>query len=143
MRFKALVMVLAAGLLMAAEKPKKEGGKKGILEGTWSIVSATENGKEEADVKDDKVVFAGDNVTVTTKKGEHKGTFKIDPKKKTIDFTPSDGDQKGETFKGLYDLKKDKLTLCFAPPGQDRPTELKSDEGSGRILAVLKRAKAE
>jgi hypothetical protein len=35
----------------------------------------------------------------------------------------------------------DTLTLCLAPPGEDRPTEFKVKKDSGQLLMVLKRVK--
>jgi uncharacterized protein (TIGR03067 family) len=145
MKARGLVFVLAMGLLVAADKPKKEDGKKGVkgLDGTWEVVSATRDGKANENAKGDKVVFAGNNVTVQGQDGEHKGTVQVDPKKKTMDFTPTEGEQKGQTFKGIYELKKGELKVCLAEPGKDRPKEFTSEEGSGRMLVVMKRAKAE
>jgi uncharacterized protein (TIGR03067 family) len=138
MRARGLVLALAAGLLVAAEKTDK-GGKS--LEGTWLIVSVTQDGKADDKAKDHKVVFEGNKMTVDTEKGQHKGTFSLDPKKKTIDIMPSEGNNKGKTFKGIYELKGNDLKLCFTRPDNERPKEFKSEAGSGCVLAVLKRAK--
>jgi uncharacterized protein (TIGR03067 family) len=140
-----VVLVLAVGLLLAAEKPTKEEGTKKAkgLGGTWMIVSITQDGKNDDKAKDRKVIFEGKNITVKAEKGDHKVTFKIDQKKKTIDLTPADGPEKDKTFKGIYELKKGELKICFARPGKDRPTEFTSEAGSGRMLVVLKRGKSE
>jgi uncharacterized protein (TIGR03067 family) len=141
MRTHGLVLALVAGLLVAADKADKGGGKQGpkAIQGTWLIVSATEDGKTNDKAKDRKVVFEGKTMTVDTPGGQHKGTFTVDPKKMTFDISPSDGPQKGKIFKGIYELKGGQLKLCLARPDSDRPKEFKSEQGSGRILAVLKR----
>ena len=44
-----VVLFVVAGLLVGADDPKKDGGKKGtkVLEGSWVIVSITRDGKTE------------------------------------------------------------------------------------------------
>jgi uncharacterized protein (TIGR03067 family) len=140
MTARVLIVALAVGLLVAAEKPKDEGAKKNPLEGTWEVVTATSDGKDSENAKGDTLVFKGTKVTHKAKDGDHGGTIKIDAKKKTLDFTPSEGEQKDMVFKGIYELKKNELKICIAFPGADRPTDFTSAEGSKRILAVLKRA---
>jgi uncharacterized protein (TIGR03067 family) len=43
--------------------------------------------------------------------------------------------------KGIYDLKDDTLTVCFAVPGRPRPTKLESPEGEQTLVFVMKRKK--
>ena len=142
---KLILVALTVGLVMGTEKPKKDDGKKGAtaLEGNWEVVSLTGNGKENDDAKGYRVVFQGKTLTVKGKEGgKTVTTFKIDPKKKTIDLIPTKGDNKGKTQKGIYELKKGRLTICFVGPGKDRPTKFTSEKGSGNSLVVLKRAKS-
>src|SRR5262249_34823163 len=75
-----VVLALVVGLLVGADKPKKDKGKKEAteLEGTWVVVSATVNEKDDDQAKDAKVVFKGKNLTIKTKEGDLEGTFKID-----------------------------------------------------------------
>jgi uncharacterized protein (TIGR03067 family) len=70
---------------------------------------------------------------VYNKKGDIESTFKIDPKKKTIDVT-----KPGVTWpiKGIYSLKGQELKVCI---GETRPKDLTCKKGSGRFLVVLKR----
>jgi hypothetical protein len=46
-------------------------------------------------------------------------------------------------FQGILILAGNQLTLWLARPGEDRPTEASSTEGSGHILLVLERANSE
>jgi uncharacterized protein (TIGR03067 family) len=142
---KQLVLVLVVGLLVAADDAKKEDGKKKAkgFEGTWEVVSINSNGKDNKEAKGEKVIFKGKNITVKGKKGDHKATFTLDPEKKAIDLSPTDGPNKGKIHKGIYELKKGELKICFAGPDKDRPTKFTSEEGSGNTLVVLKRAKSE
>jgi uncharacterized protein (TIGR03067 family) len=138
-----VLAALSVGLLVGADDPSKDKGKKGAtaLEGTWVVVSATEGGREDKDLKNVEIVFKGNNIVLKTKDGDITATFRIDPKKKTFDLTPADGPGKGKTFKGIFQLKGDELKVCHAPPGKDRPKDFTSEKGSRNVLVVLKRAK--
>jgi uncharacterized protein (TIGR03067 family) len=137
-----VLVALAVGFLVGAVAPNKDKGKKGAtaLEGTWVVVSYTENGKERDGAKGGKIVFKGKDVTINTPVApERQGTFKIDLKEKKIDTTFSDQEV---TFRGIYALKGDDLKICMARPEKDRPKDFTAKKGSGRSLIVLKRAKA-
>ena len=72
------------------------------------------------------------------------GTIKVEPGKKpaTIDLAITEGDDKGKSQVGIYKVDGDTITVCLAAPGaKDRPTEFKSTEENGHILATIKRAK--
>jgi uncharacterized protein (TIGR03067 family) len=111
------------------------------LEGTWVVVSVMEDGKDNDKAQGAKMTFKGMAGTVEIMGRSHKGTVKVDPKKKTIDLTPDDKTEK--TAKGIYRLKGDELKLCFARQDKERPKDFTAEKGSGRILMVLKRAKSE
>jgi uncharacterized protein (TIGR03067 family) len=114
------------------------------LEGTWDLVSLERDGKdvkpkgEKAIMTGDKgVVKVGDKVIVAA-------TYKLDPSKKpkAVDITYTEGDNKGKTFKGIYQLDGDMLKICRGgSPDDERPTEFKSKPDSGGVLAVYTRAK--
>lgn len=141
MRTQGLVLAVVAGLLVAADKGADKDGAKAI-QGTWLIVSVTEDGKPNEKSKDRKVVFEEKKMIVDTPGGQREGTFTVDPKKKTLDISPSEGPDKGKTFKGIYELKGGQLKICFSRrPDGARPQEFKSEQGSGQILVVLKRDK--
>jgi len=70
-----------------------------------------------------------------------KGTSTIDPlkKPKTIDFTPTEGEGKGNQYLGIYELGEKTRKICFAPSGKDRPTKFASTPGSEFILVTFER----
>ena len=89
-----------------------------------------------------------DKITVSMpKQGKHDVAYKLDPTKKPkqIDFTPLDGppNEKGKTGHGLYSLEGDVLKLCMpkGPDADERPTELRTEEGGKAFLITLKREK--
>ena len=41
---------------------------------------------------------------------------------------------------GVYELEGTTLRLCVSPPGQDRPADLSSAAGDGRLLTVWRLA---
>jgi len=119
--------------------------KTGKLEGRWIVVSGTVDGDEQ-DMKGAKVSIAKGMFTLEEQSGEvQKATYKVDASKKPshIDLTATEGRQKDEVFKGIILFDGNRLTLCLASPGNDRPTEASSKDGSGQILLVLDPAKAE
>ncbi len=119
--------------------------KTPTLEGRWIVVSHAVDGDGQ-DTKGAKVQFAKGNFTLEEQNGEvQKCSYKADTSRvpNQIDFTPTDGTQKDQVFPGIFTLKGDRLTVCLARPGSDRPAETASTEGSGNILIVLDRAKSQ
>lgn len=116
-----------SGLLIADDKTKDIS-----LEGTWKAVKAERNGKPFDRIVGDKLVFKGKSLTIVSKK-EEKGTFKLDTSKKPIhiDIMPEDGNEK--TVKGIVELKGKTLTICFAQPGNERPTKFESTQGVAKV----------
>ncbi len=142
--------VFLSGLLVVpalAEKPKKGTGN---IEGTWVGVSAEKGGKKLPEELVKKVAL-----TVTFAKGKYEVTmagkthekvaYKVKPGKRvnTIDIVASEGMFKGEVQPGIYKVEGDTLTMASAgKPGQERPAEFESKEGSEVELTVFKRKKS-
>ena len=118
------------------------------IEGRWRVVALEVNGNKstEEDAKKLTVINGSDGTWSLCSEGKEmlKGTSTIYPtqKPKIIDFTPTEGDQKGQVHLGIYIMGEKTRKLCFAPPGKARPTEFSSTPGSDQILVVFEREKA-
>jgi uncharacterized protein (TIGR03067 family) len=141
-----MLLVLVAGVLVAADG--KDDAKKEMekLQGVWVMVSGERNGEALPDdqVKALKRTVKGEEFTIT-RDGETvvKGTFTVDPSKspKTIDVMVTEGDNKDKKMLGIYEIDGDNYKVCYAPFGKDRPKEFSSKGEEGITLAVWKRDK--
>lgn len=112
------------------------------LEGTWNVVSVSDNGRSMAadKIKDARVVFAEDRVT-----------FEIpqDPETEELNFVMDSGKIgnidfvfKNRLMLGIYELQQDELKICYNEGGAPRSTEFASEPKSKNdVLLILKRAK--
>jgi uncharacterized protein (TIGR03067 family) len=139
-----IVVLLATGLLLAAEPPAKEDAEKkdlDQLQGDWTMVAMEFRGDKagEEQVKNNKLTIKGDKWTVTIADRETKATFKIDPSKdpKTLDLTITINDVITRS-KGIYKLDGDTFTLCRTTGDVERPKEFKT-ANTGAGLVVWKR----
>jgi uncharacterized protein (TIGR03067 family) len=143
-----LVLALAIGFAITAraedkkdEKKDKADAKK--LEGTWTATSWERGpGKIGADQVKTELVIKKDTFEYPTgiNRVAPKGVYAIDAEKGTIDFVPDAGPAKGKTILGIYKMEGDKLTICFAGTGGDRPKEFKSGDRM-IVLATYERKK--
>ncbi len=115
--------------------------------GTWKVVSVEINGNKmkEEDARKLTVVNEPDGTWAILSEGKvvARGTSKMNPsaKPKAIDVTFTEGEAKGKTALGIYEVGETTRKVCFAEEGKERPTDFSSKEGSGHILAVFKRVK--
>ena len=143
-----LVGLLTLGFVFEANA-QKTGVIKDLepLQGTWTLVSGEIGARKMTaeELRKAKLVFKEARYTVRRGSGPAvMGTVKLNGAKdpKTIDITDADGPYKGETLLGIYALKGDELTECFAPPGETRPSKFATKAGSGQFLHVWKKVKA-
>jgi uncharacterized protein (TIGR03067 family) len=142
-----LALALGIALFGAAAADDKEAAKKDLdkLQGTWTFVSVEQDGQAlpQGD-PGPTITFQGDKFTV--KAGDQvvqAGTQTLDAGKtpKTVDAKVTEGEGKGTTMLGIYELDGDTLKACFDTQGKKRPTEFKTAGGSGHMLVVMKRDK--
>ena len=116
-----------------------------LIEGTWRVVALEIDGNKATDEDTKKMTVVNGSDGTWCVRSEDKdvikgtSTFYPTQKPKMIEFTPSEGDQKGQVYLGIYELAENTRKLCFAPPGKPRPTEFSSAAGSDNILVNFER----
>lgn len=136
--------VLTAGMILVASAAGLAADKSPI-DGKWTIESVTRDGKKDDAFTGASRVHEGGKYTMKAAEGKTlpttEGKFTVEADKKAFDMKPTGGRYKDKTLLGIYKLDGDTLTIAFAEPGKDRPKEFASKEGSGVVLAVMKKAK--
>jgi uncharacterized protein (TIGR03067 family) len=139
-----VIASLAAGgpLLGGAGKEGEADLKK--IQGTWQFVSQQVGDKSlpPEQVAKMKITFTGDKWSVHEDAKVHQaGTHKFDPTKKPahVDAVVTEGESKGVTMLGIYELKGDTMKVCFDPQGKERPTSFTAK--AGQFAAVIQRDK--
>jgi uncharacterized protein (TIGR03067 family) len=146
----AIVSLFAGVRSLAADSDAKEEAVEKALQafkGTWRMSSKEEDGKKfsEEEIKD--LILTHDGAgKCSVRRGDKviaEATVKLDPTKKpkTIEIAFTEGDHKGKTVLGIYEIEGDTFRVCVAPPGDGRPATFSAEAGSGRILNVYKREK--
>lgn len=139
--------MLCVGLVLAVpsgavcDYDKKDDAK---IDGTWLASEAEMNGKKlpksfsenlKLTLKDkeyEAVAESPDRGTVTYNKS-------ADPKE--MDIKGVEGPNKGKTILAIYELKNDKLKICYDLSGKDRPSEFKTKAKTKLFLVTYERQK--
>jgi uncharacterized protein (TIGR03067 family) len=140
------LLVVAAPGLGASDKDSGE-GDLAKLQGQWVVVSLEHRGHvaEPADFEGQSSVYEKNRWTWKVgDKVMRRGIITLNSTRspKAINTWDSDGPHEDETVPGIYQLDGDTLKLCFAMPGEKRPTEFTTKSGTGAFLVVYKRKKA-
>jgi uncharacterized protein (TIGR03067 family) len=138
-----LLGVLVIGLLVGADDAKKDLKK---FDGSWTGVSIVRDGNAASEDDAKNVVVSFKDGKYEVKQGDQnvgKGTIKVDTSKTPhqVDIMVEEGENAGQTELGICEVKDDNLKICFADPGKPRPTEFKSEAGSGNHYVVMKKSK--
>ncbi len=138
-----VTFIVLAGVLLAGGEEAVQKDRK-LMAGTWRVVAHEKDGKKIPDDQSTKtkaIIDPEGKLSVQVEgKSVSQASLKLDPTKKPkqADLAFSEGELKGKTLLGIYDLDGDNLKLCYSP-GKDRPTEFASKPGSGQVLFLLKR----
>jgi uncharacterized protein (TIGR03067 family) len=141
MKRKLLVITGLGLLLLACNRQQQPAAAPKTdldrFQGTWYLIAAVKDGNvlPEDKVKQTTIVFKGDtfrfpgSAEYATSK---EGTIKLDENKtpKEIDAISTEK----EVMLGIYRMDDNGYKVCFAPAGKPRPTEIRSEPGSGNIL---------
>jgi uncharacterized protein (TIGR03067 family) len=117
------------------------------FKGTWRLRSREVDGKTFGEEEIKGVIGAIDGSgTFSVRRGDKTigaGAVKLDPttNPKAVDITYTEGEHKGKTVLGIYEIEGDTFRVCCARPRDARPAEFCAKAGSGRALVVYQREK--
>jgi RNA polymerase sigma factor (sigma-70 family) len=124
-----------------ADKPRDD---RQAIQGTWQVVSMEMNGKKDPEgaefdmIRQLKMTFTREKQVIQLAGREKDYAYKLDPTQK-----PKALDLEGDvSVPAVYTLDGDTLKICLPNAGKgggDRPSEVATSEGDGRLLVVLKR----
>jgi uncharacterized protein (TIGR03067 family) len=139
----AIALFLASGNLQGGGKDPGQAVLKKI-QGTWKFIAQTMDGKSKSaeELANTNITFKDNKWTVRVDgKVVQAGTHKFDPTKKPghVDAVVTQGEDKDNTMLGIYELKGDKLKVCFDPKGKERPKSFTAK--GGQFSAVVEREK--
>ena len=142
-RLLSLPMFMLFTVVAFAQDEAKKDLEK--FQGNWVIESVIVDGEPlpAEVVKVFKMTFKDDNYTVLIGEEKTEGAFHLDPSKnpKTIDIVPENGPDRGRKQSGIYEFDGDKIKICAAQPGKDRPTNFETKGKIGSTLMILRREK--
>jgi uncharacterized protein (TIGR03067 family) len=150
-RFGAIGIVILTSSLGAADTTEEKNSQdKKSLQGKWEVTKFVDFSEEAApaeEIKDMTFEFDGNKVSILKSKNAPKQEMKfvLDAGKEPrwIDIDMGDPE---EMSLGIYELKKDELTICLlggttSKKKPTRPKEFKASKSEIHSLFVLKRIK--
>jgi uncharacterized protein (TIGR03067 family) len=136
--------IFAVVLPLAAPGLKDTPNDQGLV-GEWEMVRSAASGwVDEGKVQ---FIFTADGKWTSIRDGKQwdiaKTAYVLDPKAHppTIDMIHTLGAGDSATFKGIYKLNGDALTICSANPGHPRPTTFEAPAKTTVKIMVLRRLK--
>jgi uncharacterized protein (TIGR03067 family) len=135
-------VVIAAAALLGCQVPAS---RPAAIDGTWMAVSAERNGKPTDELNGNRLTFAGSTFVIERGGATlYRGTFTIDPARSPahIDFHHTEGVLKAATWRGVYAMQGDTLTVADNAPdmGKARPAAFAAPANSGHVVVVFRRA---
>jgi uncharacterized protein (TIGR03067 family) len=148
-------LTLATGLVFGAAQPAAQELPQALevlqaqqaLHGAWTATKAERDGKSANDVVGHRLAFVGNRFEIQSKDAKfiYAGTVSVQPNAKpaAIDFVQTEGIAKGQTWKGIFALSGDTLTIIdnAVDPSKERPQAFATKSGSGYVLITFQRAK--
>ena len=137
------LLLLTAGARAQDGPGAREEARKELLalQGTWHLESLDEGKKGAKEAPKKRTLFVGGDVFLV-REGEkilQAGTLRVMPAKepKGVDAVVRAGEHEGNTMLGVYEVKGDRLKVCFDPEGDSRPKGFTLRPGL--VVAVYKR----
>ena len=138
-----VAIVLALPFVALCDDAKKDEPK---VDGTWLAKKAELGGKKlPTKVTESlKLTLKNEEYEVVAESPD-RGTVKYDnaADPKTMDIKGVEGPNKDKTILAIYELKDDKLTICYDLSGKARPTEFKTAANTKLFLVTYERKKPE
>ncbi len=112
------------------------------LHGDWEVVSFRNSGQGVEDASISRLVFDDGQLTVSEKDRTLKTQYTLDVAQKPKQLVLSALFSQGVPVRAAYSLIDDTLIICLDPrPGAAAPADLETQQGDGRLLITLRRAK--
>lgn len=132
LRFTKLAEWTSVAILILSgcnQRPSFEGASE--LDGQWTVVAMHGDGVAAAPAQVDGMRWQVDGseiVGIGPDGASGRMAFKLNPTTTPpeIDLTAVNGNRKGETDLGIYSLSENRLRICLAEVGHDRPVEFGS-----------------
>jgi uncharacterized protein (TIGR03067 family) len=140
----ACSLILGTGLMIAGVLPA---GAQAALAGNWVATKAETSGVPSPGVVGHRLSLTGDRFEIRSRDGKtvYAGTVRTDANAKpaAIDFLHTLGALNGKTWKGIYVLDGETLTICdnAADLTKSRPAAFETGSGSGYVLITFVRVK--
>jgi uncharacterized protein (TIGR03067 family) len=142
------LLVVFSSARAAEPEDRREFAKDELeqLRGEWVLTSMETEGHTPAKeaIEGRTSEYRGDLLTLKSGGNvRRRSVVTVDPTRtpKAINTWDLDGPFEDQTVPGIYELKGDMLRLCFARPGEKRPTEFTTKSGSGFLFVVYRRKK--
>jgi uncharacterized protein (TIGR03067 family) len=146
MRAITSLLIVSTGLVVGSGFVYQDSAKTEAaeLQGTWTIVSVELEGQPLAmdNLNGARLTVQGQRYSFRHEGVKLEFTCSVDASKspKTIDLEVAEGLDKGNVYRGIYQLDQDRYTICRGyMPDEDRPTAFATGPGSGLMMVVWKR----
>jgi uncharacterized protein (TIGR03067 family) len=109
-----------------------------LLQGEWVVVGMEDNGYKATpeELQGMRWVIKGDIITATDPDGSTgKTRYKIDPNAspRHFDLTSPEGELKGRTDPGIYELREGRLRICYREPDNSTGERPKAFTDAARV----------
>jgi erythromycin esterase len=116
------------------------------MQGTWQAVQMNRDGEIQplqGMFANLQLIVQGDRRTIRSGQTVFsEACYRLNPvaAPPTIDLVVTKGAARGQILLGIYELSGDRLRVCYAVPGRERPRDFTPKAGSGQALQEMKRA---
>lgn len=136
-------MLRAALVIAALAAPAAADDAKDLI-GSWKVETATLGGKDVGLKGTVLTIEAGGKYSVKLPEATDKGTITYDekatPKGMEI-VSETDGPLKGKKLPAIYEMKDDRLTICYDMDFKAKPAKFEAAAGTNHALFVYVREK--